>query len=246
VLFVRGMQELPTPHAWALKSSACCKHFAAYSIENWHGNSRHAFNAQVSERDLEETYLPAFRACVTRGKASCVMCSYNKINGIPACMSPLLKRLRGEWGFDGYITSDCQALGDAASSVGNASKAKDAILDAGVDLDCGAFFETHLTEADPVSAPAERLLRTQLRLGLFDRIRSEFQAVDGYRIATHASTRKHLDLALDAALQSFVLLKNRDAALPLPSASTFKRVALIGPLLDASASEMLGPCVGRW
>lgn len=92
-----------------LKVSACCKHYAAYSLEKYSGTDRHHFDSQVTKQDLGDTFLPAFQSCVQRGKASSIMCSYNAINGVPACASNefLTDIARKEWGFDGYITSDC-------------------------------------------------------------------------------------------------------------------------------------------
>ena len=243
VATVQGMQHLASA-PWALKTAACCKHFAAYSIENWKGHSRHSFDAQVSDADLEETYLPAFEACVKRGGAACVMCAYNAINGVPACASPLLGKLRREWGFDGYITSDCGALGDAERDMGmNATRTKEAVLRAGVDLDCGAFFKDHLARGDDVGEHAERLLRVQVRLGLFDAApRQAFAALDKLTIFRDAGTHAHSQLALEAALQGAVLLRNNLGALPLRLGNG--AIALIGPFADAR-DALLGPYSGE-
>jgi len=231
VATVQGMQQLAAA-PWALKTAACCKHFAAYSLERWEGHSRHSFDAQVSDADLAETYLPAFEACVKRGGAACVMCAYNAINGVPACASPLLSKLRHDWGFDGYITSDCGALGDAERDMGmNATRTKEAVLRAGVDLDCGAFFKDHLARGDDVGAHAERLLRVP---------RTAFASVDELSIFRDAGTRAHTQLALEAALQGVVLLRNSLNALPLRRGA----VALIGPFADAR-DALLGPYSGE-
>jgi beta-glucosidase-like glycosyl hydrolase len=96
-----------------LKTSVCCKHFAAYSLENWGGVDRHHFNAIVSDRDLAEIYLPAFQACVEKGRASSMMCSYNAVNGIPSCANSFLMNdiARGEWSLDGYVRFVCAGPG---------------------------------------------------------------------------------------------------------------------------------------
>lgn len=108
--FVSGMQrgkEDPT----RIKASSCCKHFDAYSLENWNGMDRYHFDAICTQQDLVDTYYPAFVACVNpqRGGGSGIMCSYNAVNGVPTCASSqlLTKNLRNAWGFDGYVTSDC-------------------------------------------------------------------------------------------------------------------------------------------
>jgi beta-glucosidase-like glycosyl hydrolase len=99
-----------------LKVSACCKHFVAYSLENYEDMDRHHFNANVSAQDMTDTYLPAFEVCASphSAAASCMMCSYNEVNGVPSCANRqlLTDRARMEWGFDGYITSDCGAVED--------------------------------------------------------------------------------------------------------------------------------------
>ena len=105
--YVKGMQE--GEDSRYLKTSACCKHFAAYSLENWQGMDRYHFNAVVSDEDLAEVYLPAFRDCMETGRSSSSMCSYNSVNGVPSCANSFLMNdiARGQWGFDGYLVSDC-------------------------------------------------------------------------------------------------------------------------------------------
>ncbi|MQL96769.1 hypothetical protein Taro_029446 [Colocasia esculenta] len=115
VAYVRGLQgdtyqggSLGT----GLKASACCKHFTAYDLDRWKGVTRYGFNAVVSAQDLEDTYQPPFRSCVVEGRASGIMCSYNRVNGVPTCAdyNLLSRTARGSWGFYGYITSDCDAV----------------------------------------------------------------------------------------------------------------------------------------
>jgi len=96
-----------------LQTSACCKHATAYDLEDWKGVSRYSFKATVTVQDLAaDTCNPPFRSCVVDGKASCVMCAYTGINGVPACASSdlLTKTFRGAWGLDGYVSSDCDAV----------------------------------------------------------------------------------------------------------------------------------------
>lgn len=102
-----------------LKVSACCKHFAAYSFENYQDMDRHHFDANVTDQDMTDTFLPAFEACIDpeKGGASCIMCSYNAINGVPSCANAeLLHQTRADWNFEGYITSDCGATEDIYST----------------------------------------------------------------------------------------------------------------------------------
>ncbi|GJN26924.1 hypothetical protein PR202_gb14891 [Eleusine coracana subsp. coracana] len=94
-----------------IRLSACCKHYTAYDMEKWEGYNRYTFNAKVTEQDLEDTYQPPFKSCIQEGRASCLMCAYNQVNGVPMCArKDLLQKTRAEWGFQGYITSDCDAV----------------------------------------------------------------------------------------------------------------------------------------
>jgi beta-glucosidase-like glycosyl hydrolase len=116
VAFVRGLQGstaaggpvAPSP----LQTSACCKHATACDLEDWNGVKRYRFNARVTAQDLADTFNPPFQSCVVDGKASCVMCAYTEINGVPACASSdlLTGTFRGSWGLDGYVASDCDAV----------------------------------------------------------------------------------------------------------------------------------------
>lgn len=111
-----------------LMNSACCKHFIAYDLEKWKNFSRYSFNAVVTKQDMEDTYEPPFRSCIQQGKASCLMCSYNAVNGVPACaQGDLLQKARNEWGFKGYITSDCDAVATVQEYQNYTSKADDAV-----------------------------------------------------------------------------------------------------------------------
>ena len=130
-------------YVWIQKASACCKHYAAYSMEDSDGQTRHNTNAVVTQQDLKDTYFPAFMSCANRGNASGIMCSYNAVNGVPSCASPelLTTNLRDNWGFNGYVTSDCGAVGNVAKehnfTGGDPNKTALATLSAGMDNDCG-------------------------------------------------------------------------------------------------------------
>ncbi|KAI6703474.1 hypothetical protein NL676_012610 [Syzygium grande] len=118
VNYVRGLQDVEgaevtaNPNQRPLKVSSCCKHYAAYDVDNWLGVDRFHFDARVREQDMEETFLRPFEMCVKDGDVSSVMCSYNRVDGIPTCADPNLLRdtIRGEWDLHGYIVSDCDSV----------------------------------------------------------------------------------------------------------------------------------------
>ena len=230
-----------------LKVSSCCKHYAAYSVENWGGYSRTRFNALVTERDMADTYLPAFQSCVERGQASALMCSYNAINGIPSCANIQLMTnyARQDWGFDGYITSDCGAFGLIQSGHNfTQSDAETALvaLSAGMDIGCDNLTPGYIREAlvngfllqKTVDAALIRLFNVQMRLGMFDP-RAD-QVYTKYNYTNRINTPAHQQLALEAARQGIVLLKNTNNVLPI-SASLVKSIAVIGP--NGNATEVL-------
>ena len=239
-----------------LAVSACCKHFDAYSLEKWEWQERYGFDAQVDAQDLADTYLPAFRECVVTGGASCIMCAYNAVNGVPMCANaPFLTELaRGAWGFDGYITSDCDAVmnvWDAHNYTQTLPEAIGSVMRAGMDIDCGSAMDVGnmlaaLTEGQVsehmVDVALRRLFRVQFRLGMFDPGREQpLRSIPPHAAASSA----HGHLALDAAHQSLVLLKNDAATLPLASQQRRKTgagatkplsVAVIGPHGNASSA----------
>ncbi len=239
---LEGKAEGASDH---LKISACCKHYAAYSFEQVGDLSRHQFDANVSDIDFADTYLPAFESCASKDKAaaSSIMCSYNAINGVPSCANSYILSdiARDKWGFEGYITSDCGAVDDVYSpSWGGHDYAPDpstAVLDvlgASMDSDCGNFLKEHLEHAvndgtvsmDLVDRALTNLFTVQFRLGMFDK-ETPYDSLD------HSSvdTPEHRELALDAARQGMVLLKNKNQALPL---SPNRKVGVIGPHYNAS------------
>ncbi|XP_057439231.1 probable beta-D-xylosidase 2 [Lotus japonicus] len=239
--YVRGLQGTDGDR---LKVAACCKHFTAYDLDNWNGVDRFHFNAQVSKQDKEETFDVPFRMCVKEGKVASVMCSYNQVNGVPTCADPnLLKRtVRGQWHLDGYIVSDCDSVGVFYSNQHYTSTPEEAAADAikaGLDLDCGPFLGLHtqdavkkglLSEAD-VSGALMNTLTVQMRLGMFD---GEPSAQNyGHLGPRDVCKPAHQELALEAARQGIVLLKNNGPSLPL-SPQRHRTVAVIGPNSDAT------------
>ncbi|OQR97647.1 beta-D-xylosidase, partial [Thraustotheca clavata] len=244
--FVQGMQG----SSEFLKVSACCKHFSAYSQEI----PRHSLSAQVTPQDMADTYFPAFEACVKQGHVSSIMCSYNAVNGIPSCADKhfLTDIVRKEWGFDGYIVSDCGAVEDVIAHhhyTNSTGQTCAATLSAGMDLNCGYFLQTHLLQAldqgivdiDVTSNALKHLFRTQFRLGLFEKSSNQ-----PYRDITlkDINTPQHQQLALEAAQQSIVLLHNQKV-LPLDkdAYTKEKQLVLLGPHLNASI-DMLSSYAG--
>jgi xylan 1,4-beta-xylosidase len=150
---VQGLQGGLDPQPY-LKLAADCKHYAAYDLEDWEGIDRFHFDANVTTQDMSEYYLPPFKTCVRDAKVASVMCSYNRVNGVPACASSYLLQtvLRDDWGFgdDRWVTGDCGAI-DNIFSTHNYSKsypeAAAAALKAGTDIDCGGVFAKHLPAA---------------------------------------------------------------------------------------------------
>ena len=241
VAFVEGMQG-PNPERPDVIATP--KHFAVHSGPE---STRHAANVYVSPHDLEDTYLPAFRAAVVEAQAGSIMCAYNRIGGQPACANDLLlkEHLRGAWGFKGYVVSDCDAVKDIADNhkyAPDAAAAVTAAIKAGVDNECNTATLTDTANlADPYRealrrgflAPAEidrtlvRLFSARYRNGDLPGLSGPGAApVDPERI----DTADHRALALSAAEKSLVLLKN-SGVLPLKSGA---RIAVIGPLGDAT------------
>ena len=233
VAFIRGMQG-DDPHYF--KVIATAKHFAVHSGPE---TSRHRFDVHPSERDLLETYLPAFKMSIEEGKADSVMCAYNAINGAPACASTELiqKYLRGEWHFQGYVVSDCGAIGDIFNGhkyKPNAAEADAAAVKTGTDLTCGneyralvdAVKQGLITEAE-VDRSLERLFVARFKLGMFDPPeRVPFSKIP----YAENDSDEHRKVALEAARESIVLLRNENDTLPLKA--SVKKIAVIGPSAD--------------
>jgi len=232
VAFVKGLQG-DNPHY--LKTVATSKHFAVHSGPE---PERHRFNVNPTPYDLEDTYLPAFRATVMDGHADSIMCSYNAVDGVPACANKMLleQTLRKDWGFHGYVTSDCGAIDDFFSPAGHhyspdAAHASASAMEAGTDTNCGDSYKALVTAVKdgliPVSVlntAVERLFTARFRLGMFDPA-----SIDPYaRIPmSEDDSAAHRELALKAARESMVLLKNEDGFLPLKP--DVKTIAVIGP-----------------
>jgi beta-glucosidase len=237
VQFIRGMQGDDPEH---LRTVATAKHYAVHSGPE---PDRHSFDAVVSERDLRETYLPAFRMAVEEGGVVSVMCAYNRVFGDPACASQRLLQdvLRDEWGFRGYVVSDCWALSDFVNGHRVSPDEPDAAgraLRAGTDIVCGpeyrglpeAVRRGLVTEAE-VDTALSRVLDARVRLGLFD----PPGAGPWARVPPDVvDSGEHRALARAAALESIVLLQNEGSLLPLRGV---RRLAVIGP--DADDVELL-------
>jgi beta-glucosidase len=237
VNFVRGLQGEDPRY---LKTVATPKHFAVHSGPE---SKRHSFNAVVSQRDLQMTYLPAFKACIVEAKAYSIMGAYNRVNGEACCASPtLLQRiLRDEWGFEGYVASDCGAIDDIYHNhrmVDSAAEAAALAVKNGCDLECcatygipcnyghiGEAIEQGLLTEEDVDRSVRRLFMARFRLGTFDPpaqvpyTRIPFDVVD---------SPEHREVALEVARQSLVLLKNQDHLLPLDR-DAINSIAVIGP-----------------
>jgi len=240
VAFVKGMQGNNPRY---LKTVSTLKHFAVHSGPE---PERHRFDARISDRDLFDTYLVAFRAGIIHGKAQSVMGAYNAVDGIPACANTrlLTNILRHEWGFGGYVVSDCGAITDIHGGhhyVKTAEQAAALAVKAGCDLSCGrdylaltqAVHDGLITEKQ-IDASVTRLFTARFRLGMFDP-----PAMVPYRQipASVNDSAAHRALARKDAREAIVLLKNKGGLLPLPK--TFKTVAVIGPNAD-SEDVLLG------
>lgn len=231
VAFVRGLQGNDPRY---LKVVSTPKHFAANNEEH----NRFECNPQISERNLREYYLPAFEACVKDGKAQSIMAAYNAINDVPCTLNPwlLTQVLRKEWGFNGYVVSDCGGPGFLVSHhkyVKTPEAAATLSIKAGLDLECGdnvyikplmnAYKQCMVTDAD-IDTAAYRVLRARMKLGLFDDPeQNPYNAIS----PSVVGCEKHKQLALEAARQSLVLLKNEKNFLPL-NPKKVKSIAVVG------------------
>ena len=233
VQFVRGLQGDDSTY---LKTVATVKHYAVHSGPE---PERHEFNAVTDEFDLRETYLPHFEKVVREAKPWSVMCAYNRYNGEACCGSPRLLGdiLRNEWGFNGYIVSDCEAITDIYKFhkiVPTPEEAAALAVKAGTDLECGKVYLTLreavnkglITEAE-IDVAVKRLFTARFRLGMFDPQEKVAYAQIPYSIV---DSKEHKALALEAARKSIVLLKNDKNLLPLKK--DLGSIAVIGPNAD--------------
>ena len=240
IAFVKGLQgDDPT----YLRTVATPKHYAVHSGPE---RTRHQDDIHPTPRDLEDTYLPAFRATVTEGNAVSVMCAYNAVNGKPACASEelLTGTLRRAWGFGGYVVSDCEAVADIYRDdhhdyADTPEQGVAAAFGAGMDLICGGAVEidhiisavrTGVLDQASIDRALVRLFAARMRLGQFDEPAKVFPSIT----AREYDTAENRALSLTTAEKALVLLKNANGLLPLASAP--RRIAVIGPNADTIAS----------
>ncbi len=233
VRFVEGIQG----GGPVMKAAACAKHYAVHSGPE---AIRHEFDAEVSMKDMWETYLPAFEALVKEADVEAVMGAYNRTNGEPCCGHKYLMEevLRGKWEFDGHYTSDCWAIKDFHENhqvTKNAREAAALALKCGCDVNCGNTYlhllgavEDGLITEEDITVAAERLLTSRFLMGLFDG--SEYDDIPYEAV----ECREHLEEALNMARKGSVLLKN-DGALPLDK-SKLKTIGVVGPNADSRAA----------
>lgn len=233
VAFVKGLQGNDPKY---FKVISTPKHYAVHSGPE---SSRHTFNARVSDRDLYETYLPAFKACIVEGGAFSVMGAYNRFRDEACCASNLLLKeiLRNKWGFEGYVVSDCGAIRDIYQGhkmVKTAAEASAMAVKSGCDLTCGGEYyalkeavEKNLILEEEIDIAVKRLMTARFRLGMFEPLGK----VPYTKIPYSANdTKKHNKLALKLAQESIVLLKNENHTLPLDK--NISAIAVIGPYAD--------------
>jgi len=238
VQFIRGLQGDNPKY---FKSIATAKHFAVHSGPE---PDRHNFNSVVSEYDLHETYLPAFKMSVQKGNVQSIMCAYNSLYGIACCSNNQLidQILRKDWKFNGYVVSDCWAISDIYKfhkQAKDAAEASALSVKAGTDLECGASYPS-LNEAiknkkideNQINISLRRLLEAKIKLGMFD----PDEKVPFSKININIlNSAKHKEIAELAAKKSIVLLKNENKTLPL--SKKIKTIAVIGP--NANDEEAL-------
>ena len=253
VAYIEGLQGNDPKY---YKTIATAKHFAVHSGPE---STRHQQDMHPTAHDLEDTYLPAFRATVTEAKVDSVMCAYNALYGVPACASTELmdSHLRKAWGFKGYVVSDCGAAAniyreDSLKYTKTADEGVAVGFKAGMDVICGDYRNGMTTEPEHIVAAVKKGLMTQatvdqavkrlfvarIRLGLFDPQAQVFPKIT----ARDYDTAAHRDVALDMARQSIVLLKNQNNVLPL--AKTAQTIAVIGPNAD-SLDTLVGNYYGK-
>lgn len=216
-----------------MKAAACAKHFAVHSGPE---KLRHEFDAEVSAKELEETYLPAFEALVKEAKVEGVMGAYNRVNGEPACASGFLMKKLSEWGFDGYFVSDCWAIRDFHTHhkvTSTPAESAAMALKAGCDVNCGCTYTNLLTalsdgliEEDDIRKACVKLFTTRIRLGMFDS-KTEYDNIP-YSVV---SCDEHKAVSRECAEKSMVLLKN-NGILPLDE-TKINTIAVIGPNADS-------------
>jgi beta-glucosidase len=242
VAFVTGMQGDDPKY---FRTIATPKHYAVHSGPE---PSRHTINVEVSKHDMEDTYLPAFRAAITEGKAESIMCAYNRVNGEPACANTFLLKdqLRGAWKFNGYVVSDCDAIVDVFNGHKFAKSMAEAgalSLKAGMDNECADFFTLATDNSDyvkfidavkqglltekQIDVTLKRLFMARFRLGLFD---PPEMVAYARTPDSEIDSEAHRALALKTAQESMVLLKNNGV---LPLSPDVRKIAVFGPLAES-------------
>lgn len=243
VAFVKGLQGDDPKY---LRTAACAKHYAVHSGPE---SLRHHFDVSPTKKDLYETYMPAFESLVTEGQVAGVMGAYNAVYGDPACASDFLinELLKNDWGFDGYIVSDCGALGDILNGhekVETIEEAAALALKTGVNLNCGYTYnslnqalEQGLIDESLVNERLTQLLSIRFRLGLFDGEDHPYAETN----PSHIHSPEHIALAREVAQKSIVLLKNNKQTLPLKK--DIKNLYVTGPFA-ASVDVMMANYYG--
>jgi beta-glucosidase len=235
VAFVKGLQGNDPNY---FKTIATPKHYAVHSGPE---PERHTFDAITDKRDLYDTYLPAFKACVEEGGAYSVMCAYNRYLGEACCGSSRLLNeiLREKWGFEGYVVSDCGAITDIFRNhhlVDTAPEAAALAVKSGTDLNCGYVYDPILIEAvkqgliteDEIDVSVKRLFTARFKLGMFDPL----EKIPYAQIPIEDNdSETHRQLSIRAAQESIVLLKNKNNLLPLKK--DLKKIAVVGPTADS-------------
>ncbi|MFA6112537.1 MAG: glycoside hydrolase family 3 C-terminal domain-containing protein [Sphingomonas sp.] len=242
IAFIKGLQGTDPDY---YKTIATSKHFAVHSGPE---SNRHREDVHPSAHDLEDTYLPAFRATVTEGKVQSIMCVYNAIDGVPGCANDFLmnQRLRKDWGFNGYVVSDCGAAAniyrpDSLHYRKTPAEGVAVGFQAGMDVICGDYRNHMTTDADSIVEAVNkgllpiatvdrslvRLFSARIRLGLVDTPVRPFANIT----AADNDTEAHRALSRKMAEASMVLLKNQGDLLPLTGAP--KTIAVIGPNADS-------------
>jgi beta-glucosidase len=239
VQFVKGLQGDDPKY---FKAIATLKHFAVHSGPE---PERHSFDAITDERDFRDTYLPQFEMGIIEGKAYSVMCAYNEYKGVPCCGNSNLLNgiLRTEWGFDGYVVSDCGAIYDIYTGhkvVATAAEAAAIGVKSGTDLECNSTYrnlkeslEKNLITIKDIDVALKRLFTARIRLGMFDPPEMVKYSKIPYSVVDCAQNKA---LARETALKSIVLLKNKNNILPLKK--SIGTVAVIGPNSDQTFIQL--------
>ena len=247
--FVHGFQDSEDDPTH-LQASACCKHYVANSMDHskvaGEEHDRTDFDATITQQDLVDSYLAPFQACVEKGKVSSLMCSYNAVNGVPSCANDWLLQTvaRDAWGFDGYITSDCDAdsnVFDPHHYTKTKEEAVAAVLHAGTDVDCGGFVggnaqsaldQKLISEAD-IDARLHKLFRVRMRLSHFDLARS----VAGYYGGN--SCDNDFATMVDAVQEHFSFTVGNATGVPDPQSSDVSKVPAAAAMAAAADATIL-------